>query len=109
MESEVFGLADILLSNSIWGAIAVFVMGYVAVNIVKSLATSLFQYIMLKTDQFGIGSVIEYNRNRYVIREIGFRRIALEDKDTREWYYIPTKDWTQMILVIPNDSAKPGD
>lgn len=109
MESEVFGLADIILSNSVWGAIAVFVMGYVAVNIVKSVATSIFQYIMLKTDQFGIGSVVEYNKGRYVIREIGFRRIALENLKSREWFYIPTKDWTEMILVIPVDTAKPGD
>ena len=109
MESEVFGLADIILSNSIWKAIAVFVMGYVAVSIVKSVATSIFQYIMLKTDQFGIGSIIEYNKKRYVIREIGFRRIALEDKETREWHYIATKDWMHMILVIPYDATKPGD
>ncbi len=109
METEVLGLADIILSNSVWGAIAVFVMGYVAVNIVKSLATSIFQYIMLKTDQFGIGTIVEYNKSRYVIREIGFRRIALEDKLTREWYYISTKDWTKMILVIPLDGTKAGE
>ena len=107
MESEVFGLADIILSNSIWGAIAVFMMGYVAVSIVKSIATSIFQYIMLKTDQFGIGSVIEYKNKRYVIRELGFRRIALEDKNTREWYYISTKDWVNMVLVIPVETTRP--
>jgi hypothetical protein len=109
MENEVFGLADIILSNSVWGAIAVFVMGYVAVNIVKSVATSIFQYIMLKTDQFGIGSVIEYKGKRYVIREIGFRRIALEEKTTREWYYIATNSWMHMILIVPVDASKPGD
>lgn len=109
MQNEVFGLADIILSNSVWGAISVFVMGYVAVNIIKNIATSILQYIMLKTDQFGIGSVVEYNKKRFIIREIGFRRISLESFDTREWYYMPTKDWNQMILVIPNDSAKPGE
>lgn len=109
MESEVFGLADIILSNSVWGAISVFIMGYIAVNIIKTIATSIFQYIMLKTDQFGIGSVVEYNKRRFIIREMGFRRIALECHDSREWYYMPTKDWSQMILVIPIESAKPGD
>jgi hypothetical protein len=109
MEEEVFGLADIILSNSVWGAIAVFIMGYVAVSIVKSMASSIFQYIMLKTDQFGIGSVVEYKNKRYVIRELGFRRSALEDKKTREWYYISTKDWGNMILVIPVEDSRPGD
>ena len=109
MESEVVGLADIILSNSVWGAIAVFMMGYVAISIVKSIASSIFQYIMLKTDQFGIGSIVEYKGSRYVIRELGFRRIALEHKVNREWYYIATKNWINMVLVIPTESTKPGD
>lgn len=109
MESEVLGLADIILNNSVWAATAVFVMGYVLVSIVKSVAVSIFQYIMLKTDQFGIGSVIEYKGKRYVIREIGFRRIALEERTTREWYYIATNSWMHMILIVTVDVSKPGE
>lgn len=109
MESEVIGLVDIIVNNSIWNAIAIFVMGYVAVGIVKSVASSIFQYIMLKTDQFGIGTVVEYQKKRHVIRELGFRRIVLEEVETQEWYYISTKNWVEMVLVIPVDNTKPGD
>ena len=109
MESEVTKLADTILHSTVWGVIIVFMMVYIITSIVKSIASSTFQYIMLKTDNFGIGSVIEYNKTRYVIRELGFRRIALENTETRELFYIATKDWNKMILVIAFESNKPGD
>ena len=103
---ELTGLVDVLTSFELWQAIFVFIVGFVILNIIKSIASNIFQFILFKTDVFGIGSYVEYKGKKGIIKEIGLRRILLELEGENSTMYIRTMDWKNLILIIPDELPK---
>lgn len=93
--------ATAFINSSLWKVVFIFIVAYIAGNIIKSMASTIYQYIMIKTDIFGVGSVVDYKGIRGTIRNIGLRRIELDVKDSCMVMYIRTFDWPNLILIVP--------
>ena len=107
MDNNVFiDLATAVVSTNIWKMIMLFMVAYISGSIVKGIASTIYEFIMIKTDIFGVGSVVEYEGKRGVIRSMGFRRIVIEVTGKHESIYIRTFDWPKLILVVPHDEGK---
>ena len=100
---ELSGLIDVLTSSELWQAVLVFIVGFVIISLLKNIASTIFQFILFKTDVFGIGSYIEYKGKRGVIKYMGLRRITIELEDKSSTIYIHTTDWKNLILIISDD------
>ena len=106
---EITGLVNVLTSYELWQAVFVFIVGFVVLNIIKSIASNIFQFILFKTDVFGIGSYVEYKGKKGIIKEIGLRRILLELEGENSTMFIRTMDWKNLILIIPDELGKNKD
>lgn len=102
METHVNQVAEGFIASPIWTISLLFIVSYIIIGIIKSTATSIFSYILVKSDVYGLGSYVDYKGNRYIIRDIGMRRIKLESEDFTETRYISTLDWKSMELIIPD-------
>lgn len=100
---EFTGLVDALASFKLWQAILVFIVSFVILNIIKSIASTIFQFIMFKTDVLGIGSTVEYKGKKGMIKDIGIRRILIELEGENSTLFIRTMDWKNLILIIPDE------
>lgn len=103
MEHNVFvDIANAFVTTNLWKMIVMFMVAYISGSIVKGFASTIYEFIMIKTDIFGVGSVVEYDGKRGVIRSMGFRRIVIEITGKHETIYIRTFDWPKLILVVPH-------
>ena len=102
MENQVNEVATGFINSAVWELSLLFIVSYIVIGIIKSTATSIFSYILVKSDIYGLGSYVDYKGSRYIIRDIGLRRIKLETVDFTETRYISTLDWKSMELVIPD-------
>lgn len=101
--NELSALVSVLTSSDLWQAVVVFIVGFILISILKSVARTIFQYILFKTDVFGIGSYVDYKGTRGVIKEMGLRRITIKLEDRKSTMYIHTTDWKNLILIVSND------
>lgn len=96
-------IATALVSSAMWKILLIIIVGLIIANIVKYVSTVIFDYIMLKSDLIGIGTIVEYENKRYIIRDISFRRLTLESKDQNknkhEKIYVLIDEWRKMHIV----------
>lgn len=100
---EITNLVDILASSQLWQAIVVFIIGFVVLNILKTIASTIFQYILFTSDIYGIGSYVEYKGKRGIIKHRGLRRISIELETESATMYISTMDHKNLILIMPDE------
>lgn len=101
--TELEGLVSSLTSGALWQAVVIFIVGYVLINLIKTTASTIFQFILFKTDLFGVGSYVEYKGKKGIIKEIGLRRIKIEMEDRDSTMFISTSDWKELLLIIPDE------
>lgn len=100
------GLIGAMTSIELWQAIAVFIVGFVIVNMIKNLANNIFQFILIQMDMFGIGTHVEYKGKRGVITEISLRRTVIKLDDEDAYMYIRNTDRKFLFLIMPNQPTK---
>lgn len=106
MEQEVIAAAEQLMSSNLWKVAVIFIISFITIGLIKHIASTLFEFIMIKTDIFGVGSTIHYAGKKAIIKHIGVRRIELYMMATDESIFIRTADWKKFDLVVPNHIKK---
>ena len=107
MEHNVFvDLSNAVVTTNLWRMIIMFMIAYISGSIVKGIASTIYEFMMIKTDIFGVGSVVEFQGKRGVIRSMGFRRIVIDITGKNETIYIRTFDWPKLILIVPYEGNK---
>ena len=107
MEKEIVSAVEQIVASHLWNVILVFIVSFVVLSLIKQIATNTFEYILIKTDLFGVGSLIYYNGKKARIMKIGFRRTQLYMMDTKELIHVRTLNWRKFELVNDiNDSNK---
>lgn len=104
LEESFAKIINVVFEEHLFSIILHFALVYISVFLVKSMAGTIIQYILLKTGLFGIGSVVEYNGHRGVITSIGLRWIAINFDDKK--MFIHTTEQHKMHLVIPTNKDK---
>jgi hypothetical protein len=100
MDAQILGdTAWAVLDSRFWAISQLFIITYIIGALVKGVASSLYEFIIIKTDILGSGSLVEYQGKRSTIQDIGLRRILLK-REGGELLYIRTKDWHKMTLII---------
>ena len=99
---ELAGLITVLTTTKLWHAVIVFIVGFVIANIIRSVASSIFQYIMFKTADFGIGSYVDYKGVKCFIKHMGIRQTTLEIEGKDYTMHIRTANWIDLILIVPH-------
>ena len=92
--------AEQIISSHIWKAMLVFVIIFIMGGLIKATATMIFEYILIKTDLFGVGSIIYYSGKKCEILNIGMRRTKLKVLSTKEVKFVRTGDWRKFELVL---------
>lgn len=97
-------LASTLIESSIWKLMLIATVAVLISLFIKYTATVIFDYIMLKSDLIGIGTIVEYENKRYTIRDVGFRRLTLEQNHTNknnkhEKIYVIASEWRKMHII----------
>jgi len=93
---------EAFIASNLWKAILVFILVYVSGSSIKRLANIVNEFVRIRTDVFGIGATIYFNRERAVIRNIGFRKIELYIIEKKESRYVRTAEWKNFELVVPD-------
>jgi len=99
MENEVLVAAEALIAAHLWKAIILFIVSFIMVALIKQTAVNALNLILMKTDVFGIGSLIYYGGKKYRIQGIAFRRIELYRLDSKETISIRTENWKKFELL----------
>ena len=108
METEVFTISTLLLESSVWEAMALFIISFVVIHFVKAIANNIFQYLVIKTELFGIGTEVVYSGKNAIICEIKFRWIVLRDSKSGDTIYVKSDDWHKMTLIVSNNTKNDG-
>lgn len=90
-----------IIESELWSIMILFTVTYLASVLIKDMAGALVNFILIKTDVFGVGSLVEFRGKRAVIRRIGIRRIKMVLEDSGDTAYILTADWKNLTLIIP--------
>ena len=106
MNQEIVMTAEHLISAHLWKAMAVFIIAFVIMGLIKHIASMIFEFILLKTDIFGRGSLLYYNGKKAQIKKIGLRRTKIHLLDTDEMIVIRTANWRKFELIDYTGSKK---
>lgn len=74
---------------------------FVFVQTVKQGLFHVVNYFLIRLDQFGIGSPVEYNGVKAKIRSIGFSKVVLDTPE--KTIYVSIDDFRKIDLIIPKD------
>jgi len=100
-------IATALIDSSIWKLLFIAILAVIIGFFVKYISTVVFDYIMLKSDMIGIGTTVEYEGKRYIIRDIAFRRLTIENKNqpknNTEKIYVLIGEWRKMHIVYTQE------
>jgi len=102
MNNEIIQLSEQLVNAHLWKVIAIFIISFVLMGLIKHVATMVFEFVLLKTDIFGRGSLIYYGGKKAKIKKIGLRRTELYIIDKDETIIIRTSNWRKFELVDVN-------
>jgi len=107
MEQEIVAAVEQIVASHIWTVIVGFIASFVIISLIKQIAVNTFEFILIKTDLFGVGSLIYYGGKKARILRIGFRRTQLYMLDTKETMHVRTVNWRKFELVNDiNESNK---
>jgi small-conductance mechanosensitive channel len=106
METQIIELTNQLLADNLWSAIKIFVISFILIGLVKSVASMLFEFVLVKTDIYGVGSTIYYNGTKAIIKDIGIRRITLYTIDNKETIIVGTAAWRTFVMVDAIETAQ---
>ena len=103
MDHNIFiDVANAVVTTNLWKMIIIFIFTYVTGSIVKGIASTIYEYILIKTDIFGVGSLVEYKGKRGTIRNMGLRRIEIHIESEHITIFIRTFDWPKLKLIVPD-------
>ena len=106
MNNEIVQLTEQLIAAHLWKAIFIFISSFVSISLIKQLAGNIFEYISLKIDVFGHGSLIYYNGKKATIKNLGLKRTDLYLIDTKETITIRTLNWRKFELIKEDAKKK---
>ena len=75
---------------------------FVFVQTTKQGLFHIVNYFLIRLDQFGIGSPVEYNGEKAKIRSIGFAKVVLDTPE--KTIYVNIDDFRKIDLIIPKES-----
>lgn len=96
-ETDLYQLLYDLFTSAVSILIISTITAGVSYKLLMSMVLTIFNFIMAKSDLMGVGSTVVYLGNRYIIKQISFRKIRLL-KDN-EIYMIPTENWKSFIVI----------
>ena len=94
--------AETLIASNLWNGILIFIFVFVSGNMIKRVASIINEFVIIRTDTFGIGSTIYHNKQKAVIKHIGLRRIEIFMVESKESKYVLTSEWKKFELVVPD-------
>ena len=101
--------AEQFVSSNIWHGILIFVLVSVTWGVIKRFTGMVNEWVSIHTDNFGIGTSVYHNKEKFVIRRISFRRIELYNMQSGERKYVNTSEWINFEVVLPDIPSKPKE
>lgn len=103
---DVESTAEALYYTKFWELAVIFIIGYFILNSLKSVASTLFSFAQLKTDEIGMSTEVEYQRQHWRVVGIGLRRMELQSLDKEYHLLVPTSSWKTMSIIVRPHSVK---
>lgn len=95
--------AEAFLNSNFWNISAIFIISYVLFNLVKTLASNLLIFILLKTDNVGLGTQVLYKNSKWEVTKIGFRHMRLKKSEENFSVFVSTSEWKDMWIIVPHE------
>lgn len=92
--------ADAIVNSQVWKFAAIFILSYFILSGLNVTASTLFSFFLLKTDEIGISTEVEYQRKKWRVLSIGIRRIRMESLEEHYEIMVHTKEWRSMHIII---------